>query len=412
MDVFLPKSQLSKSEKRIQVSGSKSISNRLLILKALLGDFQINNISGSNDTKVLQEALNSTLNSIDVGHAGTAMRFLTAYFATQESRDVVLTGSERMQQRPIGILVDALRQLGAEIAYVKNEGYPPLRISGKKLSGGKVQVQADISSQYLSALLLIAPTLEKGLTIIFESKVTSRPYLQMTIALLKKNGVSVVEEENVVMVKPFQKKNLPTLFTVESDWSSASYFYSFIALSPVGTSLKLSYFQEESLQGDKRLTEIYSHFGVETSFDDDHIRLTKQHENHPESIALDLTDNPDLAQTIAVTCLGLKVDCNLTGLHTLKIKETDRLAALQAELSKFGATIQITKDSLLMQNSNLTEHNGTVAVTTYDDHRMAMAFAPLCLKLSIMIQEAEVVSKSYPDFWKDLAYMGVGVNIQ
>src|SRR5690554_2420854 len=412
MDVFLPKSQLSKSEKCIQVSGSKSISNRLLILKALLGDFQMSNLSDSDDTKVLQEALNSQLNTIDVGHAGTAMRFLTAYFATQENRDVVLTGSERMQQRPIGILVNALRQLGAEITYVENEGYPSLRISGKKLSGVSIKVQADISSQYLSALLLIAPTLEKGLTVAFESKVTSRPYLQMTLALLKTCGVSVVEEENAVMVKPFQKKNLPTHFTVESDWSSASYFYSFIALSPVGTALKLRYFKEESLQGDKRLTEIYSHFGVTTSFEGDFITLTKQINHNPKTISVDLTDNPDLAQTIAVTCLGLNVDCHITGLHTLKIKETDRLAALQTELIKFGAKVKITKDSLSMQSTDLTEQNEIVAVATYDDHRMAMAFAPLCLKHSVVIKEATVVTKSYPDFWKDLAYIGVDVNIQ
>jgi len=317
-----------------------------------------------------------------------------------------------MQQRPIGVLVDALRELGASIEYAEKAGYPPLRILGKKLSGGSVKIQANISSQYLSALLLIAPALENGLTIAFENTITSKPYLQMTTALLLKFGIEVQEEDNVITVNPFQEKSLPGQFTVESDWSSASYFYSFIALSPVGTSLKLHYFQEDSLQGDKRLTEIYKHFGVRTSFEGDLMTLTKQHKDTPESIALDLTDNPDLAQTIAVTCLGLEMDCNLTGLHTLKIKETDRLAALQTELSKFGAKVGITKDSLSMHSSNLTGQKAIVSLATYDDHRMAMAFAPLCLKLSIVIQNAAVVSKSYPDFWKDLASMGVEVNIQ
>jgi len=412
MDVLLSKSQLLDKRQCIQVSGSKSISNRLLILRALLGNFQIENLSHGDDTQVLQNALSTSENTIDIGHAGTAMRFLTAYFATQEAKEVLLTGSERMQQRPIGVLVDALRELGAYIEYAEKPGYPPLRISGKKLSGGSVKIQANISSQYLSALLLIAPALENGLTIAFENNVTSKPYLQMTTALLLKFGIEVNEEDQVITVKPFQEKKIPPQFTVESDWSSASYFYSFIALSPAGTSLKLQYFQEDSLQGDKRLTEIYKHFGVNTSFEGDFMTITKQHDATSKSIALDLTDNPDLAQTIVVTCLGLEMDCDLTGLHTLKIKETDRIKALQTELLKFGAKVEITEDSLSMQSSDFIEQNTAVSLATYDDHRMAMAFAPLCLKLSIVIQNAAVVSKSYPNFWKDLASMGVKVNIQ
>jgi 3-phosphoshikimate 1-carboxyvinyltransferase len=332
------------------------------------------------------------------------MRFLTAYFATQEGIEVVLTGSHRMKERPIQILVEALRQLGAEIAYLESEGCPPLKIKGKKLTKDKVTLKANVSSQYISALLLIASKLENGLELTLEGTITSIPYIKMTLSLLDEIGIESSFDGNVITVKPKIKINQPITLVVESDWSSASYFYSIVALSPLDTEITLSSYKKSSLQGDSVLVEIYKSFGVETTFGDNTIVLKKVINNMPSFFEFDLSNAPDIAQTIAVTCLGLGLECHLTGLHTLKIKETDRLEALKTEIEKFGAKVEITDKELHLFPLNQLQNNPSIA--TYNDHRMAMAFAPLAIKTNLKIQDANVVSKSYPSFWEDLKTLG------
>ena len=387
----------SKVEGSVAISGSKSESNRLLILKNLYPNLQLKNLSDSDDTIHLQEALASDDDVIDIGHAGTAMRFLTAYYAVNKGRKVVLTGSERMQDRPVKILVDALRMLGADIEYVKKEGYPPLRIKGKKLTKSKVSIQGNISSQYISALLLIASSLENGLEIELLGEVTSVPYIKMTLTLLDQLGISQSWIGNIIKIEPIKSIDNKVV-TVESDWSSASYFYSLVAISENGKVI-LSSYKKDSLQGDSSLIDIYKHFGVKTEFIGDTIHLSKQNIDI-KPLVLDLRNSPDLAQTIVVTCFALGIACDISGLHTLKIKETDRLVALQNELEKLGANVQITDKSLHLKTSNKINKN--IAIDTYQDHRMAMAFAPLALKVPIVINEAEVVSKSFTSFWEDL----------
>ncbi len=386
-----------KPEGTIAISGSKSESNRLLVLKKFYPNLQLKNLSDSDDTLHLQDALASNSDVIDIGHAGTAMRFLTAYFAVCKGREVVLTGSERMQNRPVKILVDALKMLGADIEYVKKEGYPPLRIKGKKLTQNKVSIHGNISSQYISALLLIGSSLENGLEIELLGDITSVPYIKMTLTLLDQTGISQSWDGNVIKIDPL--KNMENkIVTVESDWSSASYFYSLVAMSKNGN-ITLTSYKKDSLQGDNSLVEIYKHFGVETEFEGNSIHLIRQDINK-KPLVLDLRNSPDLAQTIVVTCFGLGIACDITGLHTLKIKETDRLIALQNELKKLGAKVEITDHSLHLGSTDIINKN--IAINTYQDHRMAMAFAPLALRVPIIINEAEVVSKSFVSFWEDL----------
>ena len=389
----------SYTEGEIAITGSKSESNRLLILQALFPEIIIKNISNSDDSKITENALKSTDSIIDIHHAGTAMRFLTAYFSTQPGREIILTGSQRMQERPIKLLVNALKDLGAEISYDKKEGYPPLKIIGKKIIKSKVALQANISSQYISALMLIAPSLEDGLTIELTGQLTSVPYIKMTQTILDELGFETTFEKNKIQISS-AKRIEPKTWTIESDWSSASYFYSILALSRQGN-ICLSSYKKESNQGDSALSEIYKSLGVVTSFNRGMINLTKVKDfNFTESININLINTPDLAQTIAVSCLGLGIGCKLSGLHTLKIKETDRLRALKIEMEKLGAKVDITSDSLeLYPNAKLKKD---IAINTFNDHRMAMAFAPLALKAPIIINDFEVVSKSYPAFWDDL----------
>ena len=381
---------------KVNVSGSKSESNRLLILQSLYPNIKLRNLSNSDDTKYLQKALQSDKAIVDISHAGTAMRFLTAYFSAREGREVMLTGSERMQNRPISILVEALQSLGAAIEYTDKNGYPPLKIKGRRIDRNRVSINGNVSSQYISALLLIASSLESGLEIELLGEITSVPYIKMTLALLKGLGISYAWEGNVISVK---SKNVieEAELTVESDWSSASYFYSLVALSDEGR-VTLGAYMKDSLQGDSSLADIYKHFGVKTIFEKNTITLVKEPAKL-EPLVLDLRNSPDLAQTIAVSCFGAGIACDLTGLHTLKIKETDRLVALQQELEKLGATISVTDKSLHLKKGGEIKRN--ISIDTYDDHRMAMAFAPLCLKTDIDINDAEVVTKSYTDFWKD-----------
>lgn len=391
----------------IKISGSKSETNRLLLLKALYPEIELENISNSDDSDVMIEALQSSSKTINIHHAGTAMRFLTAYFAVQEGNEVILTGSSRMKERPIKILVDALCNLGAEIYYQDNEGFPPLRIIGKKLTQNKISLPANLSSQYISALMLIAPKLENGLEITLEGNITSLPYIKMTLALLNDIGVTTSFESNIIKIGYLE--NIPPSGVrglIESDWSSASYWYSVVALSEIGTEIRLSSFKKNSLQGDSVLVDIYKDFGVKTVFNDnDSITISKSKNCQFKTVSCQLNNTPDIAQTIAVTCFGLGIECHLSGLHTLKIKETDRLEALKNELTKLGANISVTDDLLCLEPSSNIREN--ITIKTYHDHRMAMAFAPLAVKVPIIIEEAEVVSKSYPDFWEDFKKVGI-----
>ncbi len=394
------------SNQELQITGSKSEANRLLILQALYPSISIENLSNSDDSEVMQKALKSTDEIVDIHHAGTAMRFLTSYFATREGRKTILTGSERMQQRPVEILAEALNDLGASISYQKNQGMPPLIIEGKKLEKSEVALKANVSSQYISSLMLVAPTLENGLVIKLEGKLTSVPYIKMTLSLLAEIGVQGTFENNTITIKPLPTTEAKTL-VVESDWSSASYFYSLVALSK-GAKITLGSYKQNSYQGDSSLAEIYKHLGVETTYGDNTITLEKV--SNPEKGTdafgriLDLANSPDIAQTIAVTCFGLGLSCHLIGLHTLKIKETDRLEALKVEIEKLGGAVEITDVDLKLAVA--TEIKSGVAIDTYQDHRMAMAFAPLALRTDLVINDAEVVSKSYPDFWKDMKTVG------
>ncbi len=439
MDLRLQQASINKQLSTISITGSKSETNRLLLLQALYPNLTLENTSNSDDSEVMMEALNlkpttHNLRPINIHHAGTAMRFLTAYFAIQEGSEVELTGSSRMKERPIKILVDALKQLGAEIIYTENEGFPPIKIIGKKLTQNKVSIAANVSSQYISALLLIAPKLENGLELTLEGAITSIPYIQMTLALLNEIGVTTSFENNTIKVSHLESippSGLRGL--IESDWSSASYYYSIVALSEIGTQITLSSYKQNSLQGDAALAEIYKDFGVETTFNSNNsITISKTINFNPETLNLQLNNSPDIAQTIAVTCFGLGIGCHLTGLHTLKIKETDRLEALKTELTKLGASISVTNDSLTIKSyaihspplegcpkggvvfpskeDFLATFSSIPTIATYQDHRMAMAFAPLALKTSLVIEDAEVVSKSYPTFWEDLKSIGFQIS--
>ena len=383
---------------KIKITGSKSETNRLLFLQSLFPNFKIQNKSNSDDSSVMQAALKSTSDFIDINHAGTAMRFLTSYFSQLEGREVILTGSERMQQRPIKILVDALRSLGASIEYEKKQGYPPLRIKGKKLVGGKISLPASISSQYISSLIMLGPILKAGIELNLEGTITSMPYINMTLDLLKRLGIKTEFKGHRILVKNISKsKN--TIQVVESDWSSASYFFSIAALSDKAK-IYLSNYKSNSLQGDSILRIIYKQLGVNSYFKGNNLILEKENISSPKRIKWDLSNAPDIAQTIAVSCYGLGVACDLEGLHTLKIKETDRLVALDTELSKLGAKISVTDKSLHLASDQ--DFQKGITISTYNDHRMAMAFAPLALKIPLSVKKAEVVSKSYPSFWEDL----------
>jgi len=391
----------------ISITGSKSETNRLLILQGWFPNLEIKNSSASDDSVVLKKGLAIKKGVVDVHHAGTAMRFLTAYFSVLEDCEVVLTGSSRMKERPIGILVEALKNMGASISYAENEGFPPLKIKGKKLDEKTVSIDAHVSSQYISALMLIGAKLDSGLCIKLKGITTSLPYIKMTAALLNEIGINCDFSENSIAIAATAKIKAKRI-VVESDWSSASYFYSIVALSE-GVSITLGSYKKESLQGDSELACIYESLGVSTLFNstDNTITLSKNENRITNELALDLTNTPDIAQTIAVTCFGLGISCHLSGLHTLKIKETDRLLALQTELTKLNAMVTVTEDSLQLKPSRDLSEEKPIAIDTYNDHRMAMAFAPLAIKMSIAINDPDVVTKSFPSFWKTLEKVGI-----
>lgn len=392
-------------EGEISIGGSKSESNRLLVLKALFPDsIFIENLSTSADTYVLQSAL-CTEGTLDVHHAGTAMRFLTAYCAAQPNKVFIIKGSKRMHERPIATLVKALRELGAKIDYLGKEGYPPLKVYGEKIIGGSLFIEADVSSQYISALMLTGAIFKEGLHLKLYKKITSAPYISMTLELLRKAGISVLWKDREIFIEPLAITPPQTKFFVESDWSSASYYYSLVALSEKGN-IHLNVYKKESLQGDRWLKDIYRrYFGVQTVFEKQGIHLSKDPLHAlPDYFECDLNECPDIAQTVAVTCAGLKIRCLLKGLETLKIKETDRLQALQNELIKIGVRTCITESSL--EILRFGEASDIPLIHTYHDHRMAMAFAPLALYRPLVIKDPKVVEKSYPNFWKDLKSLG------
>ncbi len=440
--------QIVKGE--IWLTSSKSESNRALIIQALCNDdFKIDNLSISDDTRILKVLLDKISSQKEVvradndgvenfdedtdnyrqtlsaGLAGTVMRFLTAFLAIKNG-DTVLTGEHRMKERPIRVLVDVLRQLGANIEYMEKEGFPPLKITGVALEGGKITIDGSISSQYISALLMIAPKLKNGIQIEFSGEIISKPYINMTIEMMRYFGVSVRWEGSTIIVDAgnYKAKNS----SIEADWSAASYWYSMVALAKEAD-ITLYGLKQQSLQGDAVVQEIYKKMGVKTEFVNGGIRLTKI--CHPELVEglifeYDFTNCPDIAQTVAVTCAALNISAKLTGLKTLRIKETDRIIAIQTELNKLGFNVEVEEDDIIIHSTTslrtessevkqshsdkkIASFLAMTSVKTYNDHRMAMAFAPLALLGKITIEDENVVAKSYPNFWKDLEKVGFNV---
>ena len=383
----------------IHLTGSKSESNRALIMRALSDDcIQIQNLSMATDTLTLQRILSSHESIFDVGPAGTAMRFLTAY-ATLQAKETILTGSERMKERPIGILVNALSQLGVKIEYLEKEGYPPLKIKGPlQQTDKKITIRGDVSSQYISALLLIAPKLPLGLELHFEGELISKPYVEMTLGMLEQAGIRYSWDEDCICIAP-QSFHACTI-SVEPDWSEASYWYAMAALAKEAE-IFLPGLNIYSLQGDSKIAEIMANFGITTQFRGDGVLLKKEQKKLERNI-FDFKECPDLAQTVMVCCAALGHSATFTGLETLKIKETDRVKALQNELAKLGTRL-IEKNKVYKLDCSANSLPDRVFIETYDDHRMAMAFAPLALVIQeVEIENKQVVTKSYPHFWDDL----------
>lgn len=393
----------------IKLPSSKSISNRALIINALsYSPFPLRNLSDSDDTKVLYAALFSNTNQFDIGHAGTAMRFLTA-FLSKIVGEWYVTGSERMQQRPIGILVDALQQLGAKIEYQKNEGYPPLKILGSHLEGKELELNGSVSSQYITALLLIAPTIQNGLSLKLTGEITSRSYIELTLQLMARFGIQYRWEGNTIHIA--EQQYFPMDYTVEADWSAASYWYQILAMANEGE-VELENLTLNSLQGDVNIAKWFEAFGIESVPKGPNLIIRKSSTIQPKNLELDFIENPDMAQTMAALCVAKGVPFHFTGLKTLKIKETDRIAALQNELAKFGATVEEPAHGELAWDGTIddTKKNSIPNILTYHDHRMALAFAPMCLTGNeIQVQDPMVVTKSYPGYWEDLKKMGIEI---
>ncbi|MFV0484450.1 MAG: 3-phosphoshikimate 1-carboxyvinyltransferase [Bacteroidales bacterium] len=400
--VLSPKGERKAERHKVKLSGSKSISNRVLIINAIADNFHypIANLADCDDTNSMLNILNSNTNRFDVGHAGTTMRFLTAYLSGMFG-EWIITGSGRMKQRPINLLVDALRELGADIEYLENEGYPPLKIKGRKLVGKEIGINGDVSSQYISALLMIAPRIVGGLTIKLHGELMSLPYIDMTIRLMQDFGIDCTRNENVLTVSEGSYQCKP--YAVEGDWSSASYWFSAVALSEFPFSVELSPLFKDSLQGDSQVIDIFKQLGVEIKWVDDKT-LIIQRMGKPivDKLQLDLRRTPDIAQTLAVCSCALGLPFEFTGLETLKIKETDRTTALVKELAKCGYSLKVPSHGSLTWNGIKSETANVPIISTYNDHRMAMAFAVLGIRNEIIIEDEHVVSKSYDKFWKDL----------
>lgn len=395
---------LQLKETDIPLPSSKSESNRALIINSLAENKgELMNLSEARDTQTLQRLLTSEDEVLDVLDAGTTMRFLLAYL-TVRNKEHTLTGTKRMCERPVKVLVDALRSLGGKIDYLQQEGYPPVHVMGMKKTGQHViQVRGDISSQYISALLMIAPLLPQGLALEIIGNIGSRPYIEMTLALMKKFGVDTDWNQQIILVKPGEYA--PVTYTIESDWSGASYWFSFVALAETAK-LKLLGLRENSLQGDIEIVRLMEKLGVKTEFSPEGIILSQQEADGP--FVFDFKDCPDLAQTVAVVCAAKNISCTMLGLESLRIKETDRIAALQAELGKIGARLQEERKGewLLTPGEDREWMYNPLEIKTYKDHRMAMAFAPLALFTDVFIENPDVVKKSYPGFWKDMSLAG------
>jgi len=402
-----------KLQATINLPASKSISNRALVLRAFSQGVQpIENLADCDDTMVIIKAFTDNSEVVDIKAAGTAMRFLTAFYATQSGTHI-LTGTERMKQRPIRILVDALRQLGAQIEYVEQDGFPPLRITGTKLHSATLTLPGDVSSQYISALLMIAPTLPQGLTLQLKGKVTSLPYIDMTLQLMREFGAKA-QRDDVLEGMTIQAESGPyqdILYTIENDWSAASYWYEMVALSQDSQAkVTLPHLKQISSQGDSKVAGLFKLLGVQTDYTDNGISICKQGEKC-QQMNYDFVEIPDLTQTFTVTCCLLDIPFRFTGLHTLRIKETDRISALINELHKLGYKLYAEGDDVLRWEGERCEPEGHTVIATYDDHRMAMAFAPAALRLpNITIEHPEVVSKSYPHFWEDIQQVGFRID--
>lgn len=394
----------------IQLPASKSISNRALIINALArGTTPPCNLSDCDDTLVMIKALAENNETIDIMAAGTAMRFLTAYLSTVQGTHI-LTGTERMQQRPIQILVNALRELGAQIEYAGKEGFPPLRIHGTELKGNELTLKGNVSSQYISALLMIGPVLKNGLRLHLTGEIISLPYINLTLQLMKEFGAKAAwTSGNSIEVAP--KPYTPVSFMVESDWSAASYWYQIAALSEQAEIELIGLFRN-SYQGDSRGAEVFSRLGITTEFTHEGVLLKKSN-RLIEQLNEDFVDIPDLAQTFAVTCCLLGIPFRFTGLQSLKIKETDRIFALKTELRKLGYLLQDVQDSILIWDGERCQPEAQPVIQTYEDHRMAMAFAPAALRFPEMrIAEPQVVTKSYPTYWENLQQAGFGIEMK
>lgn len=399
----------------VRLPASKSLSARALIAGALAGGSRLSGLSGCDDTRVLRRALEETGEVADIMAAGTAMRFATAYFATRQGERRVLTGTERMQHRPIGILVEALRGLGADIEYLRAGGYPPLRVTGRRLKGGTISLPATVSSQYISALLLVAPDMEEGLTLRLDGTVMSRPYIDMTLGVMRRFGAEAGwADEATLSVAPRPYAG-GVSFAVEPDWSAASYWYEMVALShDPSAEILLEGLAQESLQGDSVVRRLFSRLGVGTEFTATGARLFKQPAEEIGVLVEDFAACPDLAQTLVVTCAMLRRPFRFTGLQSLKIKETDRIEALRAELLKMNVAVGGDDGAMWLDRCAATaaDSPATAAVSTYEDHRMAMSFAPCALRRqNVAIACPEVVSKSYPSFWDDLRAVGVTITL-
>jgi 3-phosphoshikimate 1-carboxyvinyltransferase len=389
---------------RIDLPGSKSISNRALILNALsYSPYDILNLSECDDTRVTLDALESDNTTFDIGAAGTAMRFLTA-FLSKTVGEWVITGSERMKNRPVKLLVDALNTLGARIEYIEKEGYPPLRIFGSALTGGEIHLNGSVSSQYISALMMIAPLMQKGLKIYLDGKIISKPYIEMTIQMMQEFGVGFELTENTIVIEP--QDYIPIEYTVESDWTAASYWYEMLSLVGKGN-IFLNGLYQESYQGDCIVADIFEQLGIHTAYLSEGVLLTSI-KCISQGMEYDFTNQPDLAQTLAVTCCLKGIPFIFSGLQSLKIKETDRIAALKNELRKLGFVLTESGEGMLAWDGELCNPAEKIVIKTYDDHRMAMAFTPAAVFYPISIENPEVVSKSYPGFWKDIEKIGVG----
>jgi 3-phosphoshikimate 1-carboxyvinyltransferase len=382
---------------QIKLPASKSISNRALILDALsYSEYEIENIADCDDTRVLIESLDSNKSSFDIGAAGTSMRFLTA-FLSKTMGEWTITGSERMKQRPIKILVDALNSVGAKIEYIEKNGFPPLRIFGCALSGGEIKLKGNVSSQYISALMMIAPDMLEGLKIILEGKIISKPYIDMTVNMMEEYGIAVDFWDNIIEIKPQEYQAIP--YKIEADWSAASYWYEVLAIKGKGE-IFLKGLKENSYQGDSKVAMLFEELGVRTTYMKDGVLLTCNQKSTPK-MEYDFSDEPDLTQTLAVSCCIKGIPFHFKGLESLKIKETDRIAALINELAKLGFVLYEPAESELAWDGKVLKSLSEISISTYDDHRMAMAFAPVALTRAIIIEQPNVVSKSYPKFWVD-----------